>query len=174
MSSLSCLVGGEPVLGGISVFMFCVLFSFLYFACRNSSGGARPRCVSILPQPRGNFLPLVGLPFFFLLFLFFAVFRFFLSFNASGLLVTHDSNPDTLKDTSNERKTKDNIQYATQIRQAQHTQASNQDTSLKERKNERQTKKREKKSQAGKVNIMGTNTPTVSYTHLTLPTIYSV
>ena len=87
------------------------------------------------------------------------VFRFFLSFNASGLLVTHDSNPDTLKDTSNERKTKDNIQYATQIRQAQHTQASNQDTSLKERKNERQTKKREKKSQAGKVNIMGTNTP---------------
>ena len=37
----------EPVLGG--AFCFCFLFVFHSVACR-ISGGARPRCVSILPQ----------------------------------------------------------------------------------------------------------------------------
>ena len=45
-----------------SVFVCLLVFvCFFCFACRISGGGARPRCVSILPQARGIGLPLSGL-----------------------------------------------------------------------------------------------------------------
>ena len=50
---LFVLVGGEPVLGG-DVFRFVRFFLLLFcVSCFMSSGGARPRCVSMLPKARG-------------------------------------------------------------------------------------------------------------------------
>ena len=105
---LIVLVGSEPVLGGAFCFLFVWCFCFLFcFACRNSSGGARPRCVAILPRARSilssplwsslairSIFRCICFPFFssffvlfsFLYFLCSLVFCFFSSFNISRLL----------------------------------------------------------------------------------------